>query len=176
MKDKYILPFKLRSPLVREPLIISGYANPLRNLYLKQALHALIHKNTVERVSFRTYLTFFNRLLIVPKPNQKWQPILDLSAPNKFLSIKIFKMETPETIRISLKGMGDIAGIQRRLFPHTSTQPVPEIPPVSLPKQNLPVPGSALWPINSSYGVDLCGQRSQVDGSFPGYMDPPVPG
>ena len=35
-------------------------------------------------------------------PNQRWQPILDLSAL-KFLSVKIFKMETPETIRISLK-------------------------------------------------------------------------
>ena len=46
---------------------------------------------------------FFNRLFIVPKPNQKWRPILDLSALNKFLSVKTFKMETPETIRISLQ-------------------------------------------------------------------------
>ena len=99
MKDGYILPFKLRPPPVREPLIISGYANRLRNLYLKEALHALIHKKAVERVRVRTSLAFFNRLFIVPKPNQKWWTILDL----KFFSIKTFKMETPETIRLSLQ-------------------------------------------------------------------------
>ena len=83
-------------------LIISGYASPLRNLYLKEALHALIHKKAVERVRIRTSLAFFNRLFIVPKPKKKWRPILDLIALSKFLSIKTFKMETPETIRISL--------------------------------------------------------------------------
>ena len=54
-------------------------------------------------VRVRTSLAFFNRLFIVPKPNQKWRPILDFSALNKFLSVKTFKMETPETIRISLQ-------------------------------------------------------------------------
>ena len=98
LKDGYILPFKLRPPLVRDPLISSGYANPLRNLYLKEALHALIIKKAAERVRVQTSLAFFNRLFIVPKPNQKWWPILDLSALNKFWSVKTFKMETPETI------------------------------------------------------------------------------
>ena len=129
LKDGYILPFKIRPPLVRDPLIISGYANPLRNLYLKEALQALLQKEMVrvrtslaffnrpfivpkpnqkwrpilDLVRVRTSLAFFNRLFIVPKPNQKWRPILDLSALNKFLSIRTFKMETPETIRFSLQ-------------------------------------------------------------------------
>ena len=54
-------------------------------------------------VRVRTSLAFFSRLFIVPKPNQKWRPVLDLSALSKFLSVKTFKMETPETIRISLQ-------------------------------------------------------------------------
>ena len=103
LKDGYILPFKIRPPLVRDPLIVSGYANPLRNLYLKGALQALLQKEAVEMVRVRTSLAFFNGLFIVPKPNQKWQPILDLSALNKFLRVKTFKMENPETIRISLQ-------------------------------------------------------------------------
>ena len=103
LKDGYILPFKVRPTLVRDPLIVSGYANPLRNLYLKQALQALLQKEAVEMVRVRTSLAFFHRLFIVPKPNQKWRPVLDLSALNKFLSVKTFKMETPETIRISLQ-------------------------------------------------------------------------
>ena len=103
LKDGYILPFKVRPNLVRDPLIVSGYANPLRNLYLREALQALLQKEAVEMVRVRTSLAFFNRLFIVPKPNQKWRPILDLSALNKFLSVKTFKMETPETIRLSLQ-------------------------------------------------------------------------
>ena len=50
LKDGYILPFKIRPPLVRDPLILSGYANPLRNLYLKEALEALLQKEAVEMV------------------------------------------------------------------------------------------------------------------------------
>ena len=69
LKDGYILSFKVRHPLVRDPLIVSGYANPIKNL--KEALHALMHKKAVERVRVRTSLAFYNRLFIVPKPNQK---------------------------------------------------------------------------------------------------------
>ena len=39
----------------------------------------------------------------VPKPNNRWRPILDLSNLNKFLKTQTFKMETPETIRTSLQ-------------------------------------------------------------------------
>ena len=103
LKEGYVLPFKLKPPLVRHPLIVSGYANPDRNKFLREAVQSLVDKKAVEMVRVRASLAFFNRLFIIPKPNQKWRPILDLSALNKFLSIKTFKMETPETIRISLQ-------------------------------------------------------------------------
>ena len=103
LKEGYVLPFKVRPPLIREPLIVSGYANPTRDSHLQEAVQALIKKKAVERVRVRTSLAFFNRLFIVPKPNQKWRPILDLSTLNQFLCVKTFKMETPETIRTSLQ-------------------------------------------------------------------------
>ena len=55
------------------------------------------------RTSSQTDLTVFNRLFLVPKPNNKWRPILDLSNLNLFLKTERFKMETPETIRTSLQ-------------------------------------------------------------------------
>ena len=76
---------------------------------------------------------------------------------------------------LTTRGMIDIAGFQQRLFPHFSSHQVPEISRVPLPKSVLSVPGPSLWPLNSSYGVHLCGQRGQVNGSVPGYKDPPVP-
>ena len=103
LKEGYVLPFKVRPPLVRDPLIVSGYVNPIRDSHLQAAVQALIEKKAVERVRVQTSLAFFNRLFIVPKPNHKWRPILDLSTLNQFLCVKTFKMETPETIRTSLQ-------------------------------------------------------------------------
>ena len=177
LKDGYILPFKIRPPLVRDPLIVSGYANPLRNLYLKEALQALLLKEAVEMVRVRTSLAFFNRLFIVPKPNQKWRPILDLSALNKFLSVKTFKMETPETIRISLQQGEwvtslDFSDAYFHIPVHVKSRKYLRF---YFQNQSLSVPGPSLRPLHSSDGVHLCGQRGQVNGSIPGYKDPPVP-
>ena len=60
-------------------------------------------KNAVEPVENQNSLGFYNRLFLVPKPNNRWRPILDLSTMNNFLNTELFKMETPETIRTSLQ-------------------------------------------------------------------------
>ena len=44
----------------------------------------------------------YSRLFLVPKPHQRWRPVIDLSRPNIFLLVERFKMETPESIRASL--------------------------------------------------------------------------
>ena len=103
LKEGYTLPFRIRPKLVRFPTVISCYVNPQRNSYLLEALHQLIDKNAVEIVRNQTSLSFFNRLFLVPKPNNRWRPILDLSNLNFFLKAEKFKMETPETIRTSLQ-------------------------------------------------------------------------
>ena len=46
------LPVGFRPNLARSPTIISCYVNPHRNLYLLEALHHLISKNTVELVEY----------------------------------------------------------------------------------------------------------------------------
>ena len=51
-----------------------------------------------ENVSIANFLSTF------PKPGNSWRPVIDLSAQkNKFLAIPKFKMETPESIRASLR-------------------------------------------------------------------------
>ena len=102
LKQGYTLPFRIRPKLTRSPTVISCYGNSHRNSYLLEALHQLMDKNAVELVHNQT-LGFFNRLFLVPKPNNKWRPILDLSKLNLFLKVEKFKMETPETIRTSLQ-------------------------------------------------------------------------
>ena len=102
LQEGYTLPFRIRPKLTRIPTVISCYANPHRNSYLLEALHQLIDKNAVEPVYNQASLGFYNRLFLVPKPNNKWRLILDLSNLNQFLKVEKFKMETPETIRTSL--------------------------------------------------------------------------
>ena len=103
LREGYTLSFRIRPNLTRSPTVISCYVNPHKNSYLMEALHQLIDKNAVELVDNQTSLGFFNRLFLVPKPNNKWRPILDLSKINQFLKVEKFKMETPETIRTSLQ-------------------------------------------------------------------------
>ena len=47
-------------------------------------------------------LRFYSHLFLVPKPHQRWRPVIDLSSLNTFLLVERFKMETPESIRTSL--------------------------------------------------------------------------
>ena len=75
LKEGYNLPLNLRPPLTRSPLIISAYANPHKNSYLKEALRSLITKQVVEKVVVRSCLAFYNRLFIVPKLHNNWHPI-----------------------------------------------------------------------------------------------------
>ena len=103
LKEGYTLPFRTRLNLTTFPTVVSCYVNPHRNSYLLEALHQLIDKNAVEWVQNQRSLRFFNQLFLVPKPNNKWRPILDLSKLNLFLKAEKFKMETPETIRTSLQ-------------------------------------------------------------------------
>ena len=62
-----------------------------------------MNKNAVESVANQNSLGLYNRLFLVPKPNNRWRPVLDLSTVNTFLNTESFKMETPETIRTSLQ-------------------------------------------------------------------------
>ena len=103
LREGYILPFQIRPNLTRSPTVISCYGNPHRNLSLLEALHQLIDKKR-SRVGSKSKISgVFYRLFLVPKPNNKWRPILDLSKINPFLRVQKFKMETPETIRTSLQ-------------------------------------------------------------------------
>ena len=103
LREGYTLPFRFRPHLTRSPTVISNYHNPTKQSFLIEALYQLLNKNAVEPVDNPNSLGFYNRLFLVPKPNNRWRPILDLSTLNTFLNTGSFKMETPETIRTSLQ-------------------------------------------------------------------------
>ena len=103
LREGYTLPFRFRPHLTRSPTVRSNYHNSAKQSFLLEALYQLINKNAVEPVENQNSLGFYNRLVLVPKPNNRWRPVLDLSTLNTFLNTGSFKMETPETIRTSLQ-------------------------------------------------------------------------
>ena len=82
LREGYTLPFQFRPHLTRSPTVISNYHNPTKQSFLLEALYQLINKNAVEPVENPNSLGFYNRLFLVPKPNNRWRPILDLSTLN----------------------------------------------------------------------------------------------
>ena len=119
LREGYTLPFRFRPNLARSPTVISKYVNPQKQSHLLEALYQLTNKNAVEPVENQNSLGFYKRLFLVPKPNNRWRPILDLSTLNTFLNTESFKMETPETIRTSLQVGEWVTSIDSRT--HTST-------------------------------------------------------
>ena len=87
LREGYTLHFWIRPKLTRSPTIISCYANPHMNLYLVEALHQLMDKNTVELVQNKKSQHFFNRLFLVPKlvetytRSEQFKPIPQGSEP-----------------------------------------------------------------------------------------------
>ena len=77
--------------------------NTIRQNLLQESVRSLLAKQAIKRVHNPSSLGFYNRLFLVPKPNNRWWPILDLSALNRFRLVKTFKMETSESIRLSLQ-------------------------------------------------------------------------
>ena len=103
LKEGYVLPIISRPNLSRYPLIQSCYQSHMKNQALLAAVQQLLEKQAIELVTKQKSLGFYNRLFLVPKPNNRWRPILDLSILNTFLTVEKFKMETPESIRVSLQ-------------------------------------------------------------------------
>ena len=104
LRDGYKLPFRERPNLSRVPCITSGYAGSDRQSALLTSIQDLLHKGAIEVVHTQNNLGFYSRLFLVPKPGNRWRPVIDLSSLNKFLVISSkFKMETPESIQASLR-------------------------------------------------------------------------
>ena len=77
-------------------------------LILAQEVSLLLQKEAIEFVLDPLSPGFYGRLFVVPKASGGWRPVLDLSALNVFLRKCPFRMETPVSVRDSLR-LGDWA-------------------------------------------------------------------
>ena len=176
LREGYTLPFRFRPNLTRSPTVISNYLNPQKQSHLLVALYQLVNKNAVEPVANQNSLGFYNWLFLVPKPNNRWRPILDLSTLNTFLNTESFKMETPETIRTSLQTGEWVTSIDFKdayfhIPIHSQSRKYMcfHIQGWSYQFKALP------FGLSTALTVHSGGQRGQTDGFTEGCKNPPVP-
>ena len=173
----YVLPFLSKPNLVRFPLILSEYKAHQKDQTLASCIQSLLSKNAIERVKNVKSLGFYSCLFLVPKPHQRWRPVIDLSRLNTFLHIEKFKMETPESIRTShSRGVG-IVDRSVGCFPtHPYPSKLKEIPKVLLHVTGVPV---HLPPIRTSHsppGLYNDRKGSETNGPLQRTQSSPIPG
>ena len=80
----------LKAQLGQFSLIISEYKALPKDQALAHCIQSLLSKNVIERVENVKSLGFYSRLFLVPKPHQRWRPVIDLSRLNTFLHVEKF--------------------------------------------------------------------------------------
>ncbi|MCS5643736.1 MAG: reverse transcriptase domain-containing protein, partial [Dehalococcoidia bacterium] len=99
LKWGYKIPFLQQPALSHEPIIFPTY--PLRSEkyeVLRREVKDLRAKQAKELVVDPASPGFYSRLFVVPKKDNKWRPIIDLSPLNKQVCCDCFKMETPASV------------------------------------------------------------------------------
>ena len=95
--------FQVSSKIVENSLILSEYHNKNKDGALQEAVQAMLTKKAIVPVKKFTTLGYYSRLFLVPKPMNRWRPVIDLSMLNLHLHVPTFKMETAESIRKSIR-------------------------------------------------------------------------
>ena len=103
LQHGYRLDFKFLPKLSKIPLILSEYHKKNKDGALQEAVQAMLTKKAIVPVKKLTTLGYYSRLFVVPKPMNRWRPVIDLSMLNLHLHVPTFKMETAESIRKSIR-------------------------------------------------------------------------
>ena len=117
-----------------------------------EALHTLMQKSAEELVKAQINLGFFNQLFLVPRPNNRWRPILDLSTLKKFLKTEFQNRNTKDYKDLPpARRVGNVYRLQGRLLPHTNTGSAQEVPMFSHAGSVLPIQSTTFWYVPSTH-------------------------
>ena len=99
----YRIPFLCDPPLSKVPILMPSY-HPLstRGVALWEVTQALIAKSAVELAPLPS-LGFYSRLFVVWKTSGSWRPVIDLSTLNLFVDVSHFRMETIQSVLLSVR-------------------------------------------------------------------------
>ena len=99
----YRIPFLSSPPLSPAPVPMPSY-NPFstRRVALEEVTLGLIAKGAVELAPLPS-LGFYSRLFVPWKTSGSWRPVIDLSHLNRFVDVSHFRMETIQSVLLSVR-------------------------------------------------------------------------
>ena len=170
-------PFQSEAPLDKG----SFGSQWLRKSYQKplpQRVSARSHRETGSRKGgYQVVSGFLQPAVSCPQTEQKVEANLR-SEPVKSVFEGQFIQDGnsgDDSVILTNRGMGNLAGLQRRILPHSNQQEVKKVFKVLSEQTNFPIHSSPFWFGHSSPRIYKGGQRSETDGTGQGYPDPPVP-
>ena len=99
----YRIPFLCDPPLSRAPISLPSYhPSSIKGLALRDCSQALVAKSAVELAPLPS-LGFYSRLFVVWKTSGSWRPVIDLLTLNLFVDVAHFRMETIQSVLLSIR-------------------------------------------------------------------------
>ena len=99
----YRIPFLCAPPLTKAPISMPSYRpSSTKRVALGEATRALVAKSAVELAPLPSQ-GFYSRLFVVWKSSGSWRPIIDLSTLNLYVDVSHFRMETIQSVLLSVR-------------------------------------------------------------------------
>ena len=91
--------FTRKPNLTRKPVWTHIPANQDKATALRGEVDKMLLKGAVVEVQNPQSRGFYSKIFLVPKPGNRWRPVIDLSSLNAFIAAPRFKMETALAVR-----------------------------------------------------------------------------
>ena len=130
-------------PLSKEPIPMASYSpTSTKGIALEEVTLSLVEKGAVELAPLPSP-GFYSRMFVVWKTSGSWRPVIDLSVFNRFVLKTPFKMETIQSVLLSVRQGDWMVSIDLK-------EAYLQVPAVCGLRQALPVSGSLLLPLHGS--------------------------
>ena len=99
----YRIPFRRAPTLSKEPIPYPAYSpESIRGKALEGEVRSLLEKGAIELAPLPSP-GYYSRLFVVMKASGSWRPVVDLSLPNLRVQKTSFKMETLQSVILSVR-------------------------------------------------------------------------
>ena len=99
----YSVPFLSKPPLAAAPIPFPSYSpTSIRGKTLEKEVQSLVEKGAVELAPLPSP-GFYSRVFVVMKASGLWRPVIDLSTLNLRVCKTLFKMETLQSVLLSVR-------------------------------------------------------------------------